>query len=134
DLAGPSVPVTQLTWAAGMATCKTQGSNTLLASDLVTLRGAIDDVYNNTFTVTSSQGSTITFGLTPPAGWPDPESPASGSILALELGTPEPLLLAVLALVTHYYDPLRAGLMTDRPDVLPFGYDDLIRDRLEWLV
>jgi len=132
--AGPMVKVQDLTWADNIATAKLTQSPGFLAGDLVTFRGAVEEDYNNTFTVLSTTGNNLTALMPIPVSWPAPGSPATGNIYAVHLGTPEPLQLAVLALVTHWFDPLRAGLTTDTPTVLPFGYDVLTSDRLEWLV
>lgn len=128
------VGVTSLAWTNGVATIVTATPHNLLAGAAITIRGADDPFFNSTFPVLSTSGAdTLTAALPLQPGWPAPSSPAAGALTAIEIGTPETLQLAVLALVQHWWDPLRRGLTSAPGEVpLPFGYDALTADRVEW--
>jgi len=116
---------------AGTVTAVTTAPHDYADNDRVTIVKASPEWFNGTFRITVVNPTTFTYERPPNATG---NAPAKGTIYAVKLLVPEDFTLAILSLAQHWWDPLRSGLTTDGEQVpLPYGYDYLTRDRLEWM-
>lgn len=120
---GTAKTVNSITRSGTTATVTLAAAHGWTTGRRITIAGADQDDYNGTFEITVTGAATFTFTVEN-----SPATPATGVPTATDLGIPELYTLAVMALVTHWYDnrgPVNIGnIVSD----IPLTYHALLSD------
>jgi uncharacterized phiE125 gp8 family phage protein len=120
---GTSKSVTSITRAGTLATVTLPVAHGWASGKRVTHAGVDQADYNGTFEITVTGAATYTFVVSG-----SPTTPATGVMTTTDLGIPELYTLAVMTLVTHWYELRGMVSIGASADELPMSYTSLISD------
>lgn len=115
--------VTSITRSGTTATVTLPAAHGWASGKRITHAGVDQADYNGTFEITVTGAATYTFQVSG-----SPTTPATGVITATDLGIPELYTLAVMTLVTHWYDIRGLVAIGSGIEPLPMSYTSMISD------